>query len=261
MDHMDSLKALALPDPEGLDDRAADNWRPLLAIAHLISPEWHAKAIAAAGVLSGAAERETKNAGTLLLEDIRIYFTAHPTEDRVSTDDLVDWLITADDLADRPWKTWRRGSPIGGKGIAKLLDAYRIKSERWWSIGTKGARPSGYLKCRLIDAWARYLSPSPDDDPPGGQHGQDRSPEKGSGAHVHGMPPVSRVYPVHPVHDGDSPTESDTLNRQDSENTIRQHPVQSCPPSPLEELFNEPIDEKAVTRTLAEIERARRGSR
>jgi putative DNA primase/helicase len=59
--------------PQGLDDRAADNWTPLLAIAEAVSGEWASRARAAAQGLSGA-EAASESHGTLLLGDLRDLF-------------------------------------------------------------------------------------------------------------------------------------------------------------------------------------------
>jgi hypothetical protein len=52
----DNLKTLSTADPavpETLNDRAADNWRPLLAVADRAGSEWPKRARDAALVLSG----------------------------------------------------------------------------------------------------------------------------------------------------------------------------------------------------------------
>jgi hypothetical protein len=178
-DHMEELKALALPEPSGLDDRAADNWAPLFNIAHAVGHGWPVKALSAALKLSGADERETTKAGTLLLEDIRTFFTrkAHLEMDRVATEDLVAWLTTEEDLADRPWRDWRRGDPINAKGISRQLEYYGVKPSRWREGGrAANIKVKGYLKASFADSWERYLPPlppseGPDDDGSGGQLG------------------------------------------------------------------------------------------
>ena len=44
--------------PAGLDDRAADCWRPLLAIAELVGGDWPERARAAALALSGGEAKQ-----------------------------------------------------------------------------------------------------------------------------------------------------------------------------------------------------------
>src|SRR5262245_49135515 len=71
----DNFDKLADPDPqmpEALNDRAADNWRPLLAIADLAGGEWPQLARHASLTLSGESPEETL--GVTLLADCRLAF-------------------------------------------------------------------------------------------------------------------------------------------------------------------------------------------
>jgi putative DNA primase/helicase len=54
-DNFDKLTDPDPPTPEQLNDRAADNWRPLLAIADLAGGDWPTRAREAACLLSGEA--------------------------------------------------------------------------------------------------------------------------------------------------------------------------------------------------------------
>jgi hypothetical protein len=53
MDHVSALTAADPEVPESLNDRAADNWRPLLAIADTIGGPWPSEARAATLALDG----------------------------------------------------------------------------------------------------------------------------------------------------------------------------------------------------------------
>ena len=57
--------------PTELNDRAADNWRPLLAIADRAGSQWPEKARRAALELSAVKAGEADTMRTLLLSDIR----------------------------------------------------------------------------------------------------------------------------------------------------------------------------------------------
>jgi hypothetical protein len=59
--------------PPDLNDRAADNWRPLLAIADLAGGEWPEQARRAALGVSGTLEAQD-GTGEQLLADIREIF-------------------------------------------------------------------------------------------------------------------------------------------------------------------------------------------
>ena len=71
-DHLEDLRAADPDVPEQLHDRAADNWRPLLAIADQAGGEWPARARAAAVTLSAGAAAEGRR--EMLLADIRAVF-------------------------------------------------------------------------------------------------------------------------------------------------------------------------------------------
>jgi putative DNA primase/helicase len=86
-----------------LNDRAADNWPPLLAIADLAGGTWPTRARNAACLLSGEGHDST-SVTIELLADIRLAFSE---VDVIRSADLVVKLI-AD--PERPWAEWNRGS-------------------------------------------------------------------------------------------------------------------------------------------------------
>ena len=110
----DSLSALADPDPaipDVLNDRAADNWRPLLAIADLAGGDWPNCARDAACLLSGEGHDAT-SINVELLADIRLAFGE---TDVIRSVDLVAKL-TAD--PERPWVEWKHGKALTQKQLA-----------------------------------------------------------------------------------------------------------------------------------------------
>lgn len=132
--------------PAGLNDRAADNWRPLLAIADAVGGPWPEYARKAAAVLSGGVEDES--ARTQLLTDFRVLFRER---DRWPSADVVARLV---DMEDRPWPEWKHGKPITTRQVARLLADYDIKP-RVLRLGTGTAR--GYQRDQFEDAFSRYL--------------------------------------------------------------------------------------------------------
>ena len=145
----DSFAKLADPDPQipdALNDRAADNWRPLLAIADLASGEWPQLARQAALTLS--CEAQDGAIGVELLKDIRLAFGE---ADAIRSIDLVAKLI-AD--PERPWAEWKRGKPLTQKQLGRLLSDFRICSETVSIPGLNDAK--GYKRARFEDAWAAY---------------------------------------------------------------------------------------------------------
>ena len=167
------LLTSAEPDiPDDLDDRAADIWEPLLAIADLASAEWSHRARRAAIALTRRDPSEEESLGIQLLHDIRCAFV-HTT--RLFTEDLIRML--ADDQ-ESPWGEWwsaRDAGPAPGaaRQLARLLRPYGIHS-RNMRIGE--AQRKGYEQPQFVDAWRRYLvSESPDSVPsvPDGSGGTD----------------------------------------------------------------------------------------
>lgn len=148
----DSLESLRSSDPQTpptLNDRAADNWRALLAIADAAGGEWPQRARGAAVALSGATD--DRGIGTQLLEDIRNYF-AREGSPAVFSEDLVRYLTG---LEGRPWAEWGNPpKPISKNQVAGLLKHFEIRS-RDVRYGAKVAK--GYLQEHFDDVFARYL--------------------------------------------------------------------------------------------------------
>lgn len=137
--------------PEQLNDRAQDNWEPLLAIAEVAGGEWPKRARDAALKLSGATDA-TLSIGAELLADIQEVF-AQKRVDRISTADLIAALCADDE---QPWNTFNRGRPIAPRQMAKRLKEYGIHS-RNISVGYQQSK--GFDKSQFEEAFARYLSP------------------------------------------------------------------------------------------------------
>jgi putative DNA primase/helicase len=151
-DHQAILMQCEPVVPEILNDRAADNWSPLLAIAETIGGEWAEKAREAARALSGEMETDTASAGVRLLGDIRDLFQEKSC-DRFSSQQLCDFLA---ELEERPWAQWRHGKALSPHQLAKLLRAYKIASR---TIREGGITIKGYHLDLFTDAFSRYLSP------------------------------------------------------------------------------------------------------
>jgi Protein of unknown function (DUF3631) len=154
----DNMTALGDTDPavpEELNDRAADAWAPLLAIAEAIGGGWPRRAREAAIELSGD-ETDTQSHGEQLLGDIRDAF-AEKNADRLSSDELVAYLVR---LEGRPWaELGKSRKPLTKNGLAALLRPFKIHSG---SIRLDDGRtPKGYHRRAFEDAFARYLSPAP----------------------------------------------------------------------------------------------------
>ena len=146
----DNFDKLTDPDPkipDALNDRAADNWRPLLAIADMVGGDWSNRAREAALVLSG---EEASVFNVDLLADIR---KAFGDLDCITSADLVAALV-AD--PERPWATCgKNDKPLTQNHLARLLRPFCIISETVHPVGRPDAK--GYKKVHFEEPWAAYL--------------------------------------------------------------------------------------------------------
>ena len=144
----------AAPEPlAGLNDRATDNFEPLLAIADAAGGPWPNLAREAARALAG--HDDERDAGDELLAAIREVFEANGV-DRLPSAALIDALCTD---TEGPWATWNRGKAITPRQVARKLGDYRISPGNM-KLPT-GHVAKGYSRQHFADAWARYL-PSPE---------------------------------------------------------------------------------------------------
>ncbi len=153
---IDDLK-LASPDiPEELDDRAAEGWEPLLAIADAAGGDWPERARRAALALSTGENRQgSDDLPTLLLRDIKAIFekkTSSRVPDKVFTDDLVERLVNMDD---RPWGDLK-GKPLDDRSLSRLLKPFTIKPG---DVRIGREHRKGYKLEQFYDAWSRYCPP------------------------------------------------------------------------------------------------------
>jgi Protein of unknown function (DUF3631). len=134
-----------------VEDRAADTWEPLFAIADLAGGRWPARAKKAALVMV-AAENEADTAGSegvRLLGDIKAIFETMPHVGFLPSAEVVNLLLKIDDA---PWKEIGRDG-LSARGLALKLRPYGIQSGH---NAAKTAR--GYHLADFGDAFARYLS-------------------------------------------------------------------------------------------------------
>lgn len=144
----DNSKLLSNSDPiipEGLNDRAADNWAPLYSIADLVGGEWPSNTRMASIVLNHEEAEEA--ASIILLQDIQKIFA----DEKVGSIPTATLLKKLEELEDHPWAEWFRGKPITARGVAKLLKPYGIRSKDIYG-GKKG-----YKLADFTDAFARYI--------------------------------------------------------------------------------------------------------
>jgi hypothetical protein len=138
-----------------LEDRAADTWEPLIAVADLAGGDWPDRARDAALTITQAEaqQEEDTSAGVRLLGDLRAVFAG---DDALYSTTILDRLHK---LEDAPWSDWY-GRPLSTRELAKLLRPYQVRSKSVREHGT-GASLKGYARADLHDAWQRYVPPAP----------------------------------------------------------------------------------------------------
>lgn len=143
--------AQARPDlPPELNDRAQDNWEPLLAVADLGGGQWPQKARAAALKLSGA-DHEAMSPSTEFLADIK---EAFGLKDRISTADLLAALVREEP---GPWGRSGGGRPNSPSQLATRLKEFEIHSMDLKFPGNRTLK--GFRLAQFQDAFDRYLTP------------------------------------------------------------------------------------------------------
>lgn len=147
------IQDLEPPDLPFLNDRAADNWRPLLQVAIAASysfeeTSWCDRAIEAACLLS--IKDDDEELGTQLLADLRVLFENQET-DRISSAQIVEALA---EMEDRPWSEYGKNrKPLTKRQLAILLKQYDITPK---TLRIGGVLHKGYLYSDLEPAFIRY---------------------------------------------------------------------------------------------------------
>lgn len=137
--------------PAGIEDRPADVWEALLAVADGAGGDWPQRARVAAVTLVTASREGIPSLGVALLADMRRIFEIR---DSISTEDIIKALCS---LEEAPWSDIR-GKPLDPRRLANYLRPYNVQS-KVVRIGTSTFR--GYARADLWDAWTRYLPPIP----------------------------------------------------------------------------------------------------
>jgi putative DNA primase/helicase len=154
----DNTEAVAGVEPEmpvGLYNRAADNWRPLLAIAMAAGGDWLARGHKAA-IASAGADVDEVSRLELLLGDTRDVFDGLTSDtDRISSAHLIERLC---EIVPSPWGEYgKRKKPLTQNQLARLLKPLGIVSQVL-RIGAE--TPSGYFRHQFKEAWERFLAPT-----------------------------------------------------------------------------------------------------
>lgn len=152
-DHAEVLEAIDPSVPETLNDRAQDNWQPLMAVAEIAGGEWPGKAREAALIFSGGSDQDDDSIQVQLLIDIRAIFDAQCV-DRISSEDLTKELV---EMEDRPWPEYRKGREISKTGVARILKPFGVKPKTIRL--SSGKRLKGYQLDWFDETFQIYLPP------------------------------------------------------------------------------------------------------
>lgn len=160
-DNMERLVTADPEIPEDLNDRAADNWRPLFAIADCLNDVWAKRIRETALGLASVTDEAGGSKGVQLLADLSELFR-NIGEDNVASKRICDAL---NEREDRPWSGWSHGRGLEPRTLADSLRKFGIGPH---DVRTNDGIKKGYRRQDFADAWARYL--------PGGGSLQEASP-------------------------------------------------------------------------------------
>lgn len=152
----DSLAILKTADPMlpsflEVNDRAADNWTPLFAIADAAGGDWPRRARDCAKKLMGG-EQDGDSVRVHLLSDLRKIF--HGERKEKTGFGSVEICYALAELEESPWPEWKGGKSITPRQLSALLRPFHI------SPGTvrEGEETfKGYKLKDFKEAFERYL--------------------------------------------------------------------------------------------------------
>jgi len=149
MANVEALRALRPHMPDYIDDRAADGWEPLFAIADVAGGDWPQRSRMVALALSNVDVRDDDSLGVKLLSDIQAVFDDQGS-DRLPTTGL---LTALNAMEESPWGDYK-GKPLTPRGLAGLLRPFGITPG---NVRAGEDVLKGYYREAFGDAWTRYL--------------------------------------------------------------------------------------------------------
>jgi hypothetical protein len=150
--------------PAGIEDRNADVWEALFAIADAAGGDWGKRTREAAVALIAASREQEPSLGIRLLADLRTVFVGKevPVEasllaagkevpvEALFTKTILDALHA---MEESPWNDLN-GKGLDARGLALRLRQYGIKRKQ---VREGEQTNKGYARADLVDAWDRYL--------------------------------------------------------------------------------------------------------
>ncbi|MGI8753575.1 MAG: DUF3631 domain-containing protein [Acidimicrobiales bacterium] len=144
--------------PNGIEDRPADTWAPLLAIADASGGQWPERLRTACVVLNKARAKDDPSSGVRLLTDLKLILGG---VDHMFSANIVDRLTA---LPESPWAEWHNGKGFTTQDLGRKLKDYGITSH---NVRAGAGQAKGYTTADLADAFERYLGEETDDDDDG----------------------------------------------------------------------------------------------
>ena len=138
--------------PAGVEDRAADMWEPLIALADIAGGQWPNRAREAAVALVAVAREVEPSLNLRLLADLRTVFGKRDDHEALYTKTILSDLHT---LEGAPWADLK-GKPLSDNQLARRLRNYDVKPT---DVRIDKVVLKGYRRADLHDPWARYLGP------------------------------------------------------------------------------------------------------
>lgn len=148
---IESLLGLEAELPDGIADRAADVWQPLLVIASAAGGDWLQRAQTACTELTRGERPDDASTGLRLLTDLRDIFGATT---KMATEEVLSRL------AGLPESPWTKTTP---RQLAELLRPYGVGSLKI-KLGLRSAQ--GYRAEHFTELWARYCPDEVPEVPP-----------------------------------------------------------------------------------------------
>lgn len=153
LDNFDTIASTKVEIEAPINDRAQDNWQPVLAVAACLGEEWLDHARQSLVKLSAYSFADEEDLESLLLQDIQEIFRAARVE-RMHGAELVSALKSMDI---RPWSDQSCSHFITQNRLARILRAFGVSSRQ---LLIDGKNLNGYDLDIFQDAFSRYIPES-----------------------------------------------------------------------------------------------------
>ena len=138
--------------PLEIQDRNADVWEALIAVADLAGGDWPKRARVAAVALVADSMAGAPSIGVQLLTDLKTVFAG---ADSMASEVILNALH---DMDERPWNDMR-GKPVDARWLSRQLKKYDVSSV---TVRIGDSTPRGYKAEDLYDPWTRYVADQED---------------------------------------------------------------------------------------------------